>query len=142
MKKSFLSLLLISGLTIATQAATSAKQTEPEKTIATEKATIHLYRTKSWYWSGYKLKVFVDGNKIKLKNKEYQQFELEAGTTEISIKDIGKATLPLELKAGKDYYVQTYLKRSFIWAMPQLAEVTESFGKQEIDALQKKKSDN
>ncbi|MDA9564092.1 DUF2846 domain-containing protein [Flavobacteriales bacterium] len=139
MNKTILTVALLAGLSIPTFATV---ETEPETTVSSEKATIHLYRTKSLYWSGYQLKVFADGNKVKLKNKGYHQIEVEPGTTEIYIKDIGRATIPLEVEAGNDYYVQAYLKRSFFWSIPKLAEVTPRFGKQQINNLKKKKSNN
>lgn len=137
MKKTIL-LAAVLGLLSTFSYAQPFESYDSFKEQQTNEATIHLYRTKSLYGFLGNLKLKVGNQKVKLWNGEHEVLKIKPKEIKLEMKDIGRKKLKLQLEPGEEYYVQIYLRRSFFWAIPELAEVTPRFGQQQIEKLSKK----
>jgi hypothetical protein len=102
-----------------------------------ELSTIHIYRPWAFYGIIWTYKIQLNDQKYKMKNKSHYQIQLKPGDYTLTVLDFGKRKLNLKVEAGKNYYVQTYLRKAVFMAIPELAEVTTQFAETELEKLKK-----
>lgn len=106
----------------------------------TETATIHLYRNKAavaWLW---KYKIKINGKKVKVRTNSCNNIKVPAGSTRFYVTGLGHNNMTMNLEAGKDYYVKSFLRAGLFANKVEVVPVPEDFAKNQMAKMKQKRT--
>ncbi|MBC8154861.1 MAG: DUF2846 domain-containing protein [Bacteroidetes bacterium] len=129
-------------LTTALWLSLTAFRHAPTPPVPAPPATVYIYRGGEFFAGGLNYSIFANGEKIcKLSNSRYLTYQAPPGTVRLTAQRGGvevfkrETELTLPVESGKRYYVRCDVKSSVMRTRLEMAEVTETTGRRDLETL-------